>query len=303
MKHHGHLLLEEQELAPGAEWPPAGACWCLARVSRGQGYWLEKGQAREVSAGMLLVVPPQHPGSLRASQLGELQVQSFQFCPDLMSGLLSMSERLAFDRLAAAEAQRVRMFAADTPVAAQFARVQARAEKTNGLLLRSQLLEIVGMAFGAELKRPRESNALTLSARKRLKVLLEHLTEEEFLSASIEQLSAYCGCSLRHFSRLFRQNYGVSLRARQTDLRLLKARRMLEETDSRVMTIAAQCGYTHLGVFNALFKKRFGTTPTEFRRGGNSKTTGTPDQPASCPGPRGGNGPAEGAVVTEKSPP
>lgn len=254
-------------MAPGTEWSPGGACWCLVRVTRGQGYWLEKGQAREVGEGWVLVVPPRHPGSVRASQLGAVQLHHFQFCPELMSGLLSMAERQAFDRLAAGTGgQRVRVFEPGHAVAARFMQVPVKAGRGHGLLVRSQLLEVVGLAFGGDLKRPSEEGSHTLSARKRLKVLLEHLTEEEFLAGSIEQLSAYCGCSLRHFSRLFRQNFGVSLRARQTELRLLKARRLLEETDSRVMTIAAQCGYTHLGVFNTLFKKRFGITPTETRR-------------------------------------
>jgi AraC-like DNA-binding protein len=94
----------------------------------------------------------------------------------------------------------------------------------------------------------------------------------------------------------------LSLRARQTELRLQKASRLLKETDSRVMTIAGQCGYAHLGVFNALFKKRFGSTPMEYRRLGDAPA------PADAEANAAANGEVSKAVihqplVTEKSPP
>jgi AraC-like DNA-binding protein len=129
--------------------------------------------------------------------------------------------------------------------------------------------------FGARLRNPREGGSLALSAQRRLQVLLDHLTEEEFLGGSLEELAEYCGCSPRHFSRLFRHLFKVSLRARQIELRLLKARRLLEESDDRVAAVAARCGYHHLGVFNTLFKRRFGMTPTEWRRREAASSTAT----------------------------
>jgi AraC-like DNA-binding protein len=183
-----------------------------------------------------------------------------------MSGLLTMTERQYFDRLAAKGAQPIRLLPASHPVAVQFAELCEHAETQNGLLLRCEMLELVGRTFARDLAPADKVGVSTLSATKRIRVLLEHLTEEEFLNASSDELSAYCGCSPRHFSRLFLQHFGVSLRSRQTEMRLLKARRLLAETDSRVMTVAASCGYRHLGVFNALFKKRFAMTPTEWRR-------------------------------------
>ena len=156
-----------------------------------------------------------------------------------------------------------------------------------------------------ELSPATRTEAAILSATKRIKVLLEHLTEEEFLNASADELAAYCGCSLRHFSRLFLQHFGVSLRSRQTDMRLAKARRLLVETDSRVMTVASACGYRHLGVFNALFKKRFGMTPTEWRhQNGRDLASALPCLPAEPMDPapaKAGRKPltSKPAVVTE----
>lgn len=266
MKYQSHLALEELDLPPSTEWEAPNPCWCFVSVAEGQGYWLGQGEAREIGVGDALALPPSRRGVFRVSQLTAARVHYFQFCPELMSGLLTMAERQFFDRLAAKPAQPVQILPATHPIAKQFHALCARADSENGLLLRCHLLELVGTLFARDLRPAARSDAATLSATKRIRVLLEHLTEEEFLNASADELAAYCGCSLRHFSRLFLQHFGISLRSRQMEMRLSKARRLLAETDSRVMTVAASCGYRHLGVFNALFKKRFGKTPTEWRR-------------------------------------
>lgn len=266
MKYQSHLALSEQTIPASGEWDPPTRCWCVLRVAEGQGYWLSPEAAQELNSGDVLVLSPTRKGLLRASQLGALQLAYFRFCPDLMSEVLTMSERQFFDRASGKAGFSVRILSAANPVASAFASLCNGPVTRTGLRLRCQLLELVGRLFERELAPPTDSETLTLSATKRIKVLLDHLTEEEFLSASSDQLAEYCGCSLRHFSRLFLQYFGVSLRSRQTEIRLLKARRLLAETDSRVMTVAAACGYRHLGVFNALFKKRFSVTPTEWRR-------------------------------------
>jgi len=176
------------------------------------------------------------------------------------SGRGARSERrrrtgVAADAAGSLSSQAVRLLPVSHPIAKQFAELCAQAESQSGLLVRCEMLELVGKTFARDLAPTGKAEAATLSATKRIRVLLEHLTEEEFLNASSDELAAYCGCSPRHFSRLFLQHFGVSLRSRQTEMRLLKARRLLVETDSRVRNVAAACGYRHLGVFNALFKK------------------------------------------------
>lgn len=304
MKYQSHLTLTEHIVPASGEWDGAAQCWCVVRLAEGQGYWLNPDAARELNKGDVLVLSPARKGNLRASQLSAVHLIYFRFCPDLLSELLTMSERQFFDRASARAAQSVRVLPGNHPVAVQFAKIGAEVAGGPGLMRRCQLLELVGRLFERELAPPNESETLTLSATKRIKVLLDHLTEEEFLNASCDQLAEYCGCSLRHFSRLFLQHFGVSLRSRQTEMRLLKARRLLAETDSRVMTVAAACGYRHLGVFNALFKKKFAVTPTEWRRTAaqqscqNGCLDETPSDRTKSSGRKGSSG--NGSLVTEK---
>lgn len=305
MKYQSHLSLDELDLPPSAEWEAPPQCWCFVRVDKGQGYWLGQGEAREVNTGDVLALPPARRGMFRASQLGPVRLFHFRFCPDLMSELLTMSERQHFDRLAGKATLSIRLLPASHLIAKQFSELCAHMETVSGLVARCQMLELVGNIFARDLMPARSAENTTLSATKRIKVLLDHLTEEEFLNASSDELAAYCGCSPRHFSRLFLQHFGVSLRSRQTEMRLLKARRLLAETDSRVMTVATACGYRHLGVFNALFKRRFSMTPTEWRR--QAVDSNGPDH-ACLPSDAGNGAPrsgrksssGNGPVVTEK---
>ena len=53
-------------------------------------------------------------------------------------------------------------------------------------------------------------------------------------------------------------------------MRLQKARQMLQESDARMIYVAMESGFRHLSLFNAVFKKRFGLTPSEWRRQNSS---------------------------------
>ena len=65
---------------------------------------------------------------------------------------------------------------------------------------------------------------------------------------------------------MFRKHFNTSIRAKQADLRLDKARQLLAETNQKIVTVATESGYRHLGFFNTTFKKRFGMTPSEWRK-------------------------------------
>ena len=61
-----------------------------------------------------------------------------------------------------------------------------------------------------------------------------------------------------HFTRLFRLEFGVPFRARQIELRLQHARQLLADSDAKIINVAYDSGYHHLGLLNMMFKKRFG---------------------------------------------
>jgi hemolysin activation/secretion protein len=92
------------------------------------------------------------------------------------------------------------------------------------------------------------------------------MSEAELATRSLTQLAEELHCSERHFSRLFREEFHISLRSRQTELRLQRARQLLAESDAKIISVAYESGYRHLGLFNAMFKRRFGVTPSQWRQ-------------------------------------
>lgn len=152
------------------------------------------------------------------------------------------------------------------------------------------LPEHVGNFAGAEaLPAPSAPSSAPLNgqagARERLEAFISRLPKEEWIRREPAELAQICGCSLRHLRRLFRQCFGVSLRAQQTEFRLHLASQLLMETDDKILSIAYAAGFRHLGLFSRMFKRRFGMTPSEWRAKFRAKTA------PAAPG-AGGNGAA-----------
>ena len=50
------------------------------------------------------------------------------------------------------------------------------------------------------------------------------------------------------------------------EMRLMKAAMLLRDPNEKVCNVAAESGFSHLGLFSICFRKRFGVSPTEWRR-------------------------------------
>ena len=48
-------------------------------------------------------------------------------------------------------------------------------------------------------------------------------------------------------------------------MRLLRAAALLRDPTAKVVNVADECGFHHLGLFNTFFRRRFGACPTEWR--------------------------------------
>jgi transcriptional regulator GlxA family with amidase domain len=110
---------------------------------------------------------------------------------------------------------------------------------------------------------PPTQNCIT--ARERFRELIGRIPASELERQSAEELARQCGCSERHFSRLFREHFGHSLVPRKIELRLQKASVLLQETDSKIIDVAMESGFQHVGQFTQHFRKHFGVTPGEWR--------------------------------------
>jgi AraC-like DNA-binding protein len=264
----GHLQIEEITLPPGQEWEDAAAAWRFLHVSSGAAYWLETAKPRALAEHELIIVPPSLRAVIRASQICAVTLHGFSFAPETLCGFFTLAERQFFDGPHAPANQEVRFLPSTHPITQKFAAMIPE-EGSAGLARRAQVLGLAGEVFDEQIAQCRVLAPPKTSAQNRFEQLVVQMPDTEIINHSPAELARLCGCSPRHFNRVFRTHFGVSVRARQTELRLLKARQLLESTEERVATVALACGYRNPSLFNLLFKRRFGLTPSEWRHRGN----------------------------------
>ena len=267
LSNHGHLILRELLLPSSAEWVPDTSGWCILRLSGGVAYCFSAREAGEIQLTEVLVVPPGVSLRVRSSRIGPSQLHYFGFKPDLLGSLLTLNEREQFAWRANQAGEVPTRLPLSHPATQQFSAF-CQLNQENPLQERAQLLALVAMILPptAQDRIGKVKLNSHVHTPMRFLELIQSMAETELLNHSPAELAARCGCSARHFARLFRDHFGTSVRSKQTQLKLEKAQRLLAESDAKVLKVAFDVGYRHLGLFNALFKRHFGVTPTEWRR-------------------------------------
>jgi AraC-like DNA-binding protein len=115
---------------------------------------------------------------------------------------------------------------------------------------RSQLLRIAGTLLSEEFKTAHRQRMSSVSVDKHLAGSFENLKVDELLNLSVGELAEKFGYTRRHLNRLFHQFFGYSVAALRMEMRLLRAVCLLRDLDAKVVTVAEQCGFNHLGLFN-----------------------------------------------------
>lgn len=83
---------------------------------------------------------------------------------------------------------------------------------------------------------------------------------------SLDELAAETKLSTFHFTRMFKQSFGVPPRAYLTQLRMEKACELLAKTDMSITEIAFEVGYSSNQVLARVFIKHNNITPSDYRR-------------------------------------
>lgn len=90
---------------------------------------------------------------------------------------------------------------------------------------------------------------------------------------TLDLLASRCGYSPYHFSVLFHQRCGISVKSYVTHRRMQQAARHLMESDQRILDIAMEAGYSSQAAFSRAFWRWSGMMPGEYRRHGGAPET------------------------------
>jgi len=103
-------------------------------------------------------------------------------------------------------------------------------------------------------------------APRTLRRAIERLRSDSDADVSLAALASDAGLSRFHFCRAFKESTGLSPHAWLRQHRLEQAMNMLRDTDTSIVSVAAQLGYASQTAFTAAFKKLTGETPSDWRR-------------------------------------
>jgi AraC-like DNA-binding protein len=193
-----------------------------------------------------------------------VQIEYFTVNPDIIGGFLTTAERQALEHNRDLARHGARHFPAASPVARQFAELRGKISQVPTLAQRCHLLQLFAQALNlvpAHLRPDRLAQA-----GEKFQALINRLSERELSRYSVIELARMCGCSTRHFNRLFHLHFQQTIRDKFLLLRMQQAREQLQDTRQTIAAIAAGCGYAHLGYFSTTFKKHFGLTPSQWRK-------------------------------------
>lgn len=97
---------------------------------------------------------------------------------------------------------------------------------------------------------------------EKIERFLRSRLEQEF---SIEDLAAHCAMSPRTLLRRFQQVYHRSPQAYVQELRVERAKALLDSTQLSLAEVVEQCGYSDVASFRKLFKRLTALTPADYR--------------------------------------
>jgi AraC-like DNA-binding protein len=262
------LSISEKTLIPGQEWILDSSGWNFFRVRQGSGYLFSGTALQEVNDTDIFAVSYSNSTSVRASQLTPLHLLYFSLSPSLLTGLFSPLERAYFENTK----NSVIYFPSSHPSAQEFARLETlEREASASLMVRCQILQVVVAMMGTALNQANTETSVPSSCRDRFQIIVRKFSEGEMQQWSLDKMAQFCGCSTRHFSRLFIEHFGYSYKTKQIELRLQKATQLLRETDAKVIDVALESGFQHLSLFNTTFKQNLGMTPREWRKNPEKK--------------------------------
>lgn len=102
--------------------------------------------------------------------------------------------------------------------------------------------------------------------RRKISLAIRYIEENYASDINMAVVSNYVSMNYSLFSYAFKQYTGENFVTYLKDIRLKKAKELLETTDDKVLAIGAAVGYENSKHFMKLFKSEYGISPSEYRK-------------------------------------
>ncbi len=115
-------------------------------------------------------------------------------------------------------------------------------------------------------RKPNSTYAGSYFLPNRLEPIMDYIQSNLKKPISLEQVSRKACMSKSSFIRYFKKYTNTTFTNYLNELRVIRASRLLLETDFSVYRISLEAGFNSLSNFNRHFKKVMNQTPTEYRK-------------------------------------
>jgi AraC-like DNA-binding protein len=259
-----YLALRLVRLKPPEEWLNQGRRLSFLFPRGGGGTFVSAAVSHPLAPGDVLVLSEAQGGKVCPAEDGELLFFCFALCLEHLYPLFGSNELSLVQNVAEFFAQ-PRLYPAASTLAQECHGLLAAAPPLHNLDHRGQLLRIVTAILTAAFKDARRQRGGFVGAEEHMIQVLEELLVDDIMGLTVQELAEKFHCGQRHLNRLFHKHFGFSVAALRMEMRLIKAVSLLRNRDAKVIQVAKQCGFEHLGLFNSCFKRRFGASPGRWR--------------------------------------
>lgn len=265
MNKPDHLSLRMARLKPSEEMLQNEEGLTFIFSKGGVGKYTSKMGTQRLGLGDILVVNGVAGGKFSVFDKGEFTFWSFTLSFEHLLPLFASAEITRLHHVTDGF-KAAKIYPASSPLAGDCQKLLAVVPPQFDLDHRGQLIRIAATILSLEFKATNAHRAGFARPEDHMVQVFEKLSASELINLSVGELAGRFNCSRRHLNRLFHQHFGVSVASLRMEMRLLKAVSLLRDPSAKVINVAEQCGFNHLGLFNTCFKRRFGSSPGQWRK-------------------------------------
>jgi AraC-like DNA-binding protein len=141
-----------------------------------------------------------------------------------------------------------------------------RRQALDEIQLRIRRMALTGWRLASNEHAPARSASAPVSRRlANTEAMASYIAEHYQEPIGVEQVSVHVGLHPNYATTLFKQVLGMSISTYLTRHRLSHAQAMLLDTDSKILTVAMECGFGSLSRFYKVFRNHLKTTPRQYR--------------------------------------
>ncbi len=265
MSRQEHLALQLIRLKSAEEFPIGDDGLAFVFVKGGTGKCVTRAASQRLLPGDIMVLNGVSGGKFSVHDKGECLFWNFSLCFENLLPLFSGNEISLLHNITESY-KAAKIYPAASALAVECHRLLGAVPPQFNLDHRGQLLRIATTILSVEFKEAQTRRSGFVRSEDHMIQVFEKLSSSELINLSVGELAEKFSCSRRHLNRLFHQHFGVAVASLRMEMRLLKAMSLLRDPDAKIINVAEQCGFNHLGLFNTCFKRRFGTSPGQWRK-------------------------------------